>query len=51
MFAVEDPMLDHFQGWIQFFVESNRPFHSYAAPLIEDAKGDDIRLPYAGVRM
>lgn len=42
---------DHFDGWIHFEFEKDSPMHSYAAPLIEDVKGDDITLPYAGVRM
>lgn len=51
IFKVENPLLDHFQGWIHFDWQADRPMHQYASPLIEDAKGNDITLPYAGVRM
>lgn len=50
-FKVENPLLDHFDGWIKFDVEVDTPRCEYSAPLIEDVKGDDVQLPYAGVRM
>jgi hypothetical protein len=51
IFQQVDPMIDHFQGWIHFEVESLSTRNDYASPLIEDGKGNDITLPYAGVRM
>lgn len=51
IFKDTDTLYDHFDGWIHFDFEKDSPMHSYAAPLIEDVKGDDITLPYAGVRM
>ena len=43
--------LDHFDGWIAFDIKVDSPRSDYASPLIENSKGDDITLPYAGVRM
>lgn len=45
------PHLDHFSGWIHFDVDLETTRNDYAAPLIEDSKGNDITLPYMGVRM
>ena len=50
-FKIEEPLLDHFDGWIHFDVKVITPRNEYSAPLVQDVKGDDIQLPYAGVRM
>ena len=50
-FEMERPDYDHFDGWIKFDIDVSSPRNEYAAPLIQNSDGDDIRLPYAGVRM
>lgn len=51
IFQQTDTQIDHFQGWIHFDVDALSTRNDYASPLIEDGKGNDITLPYAGVRM
>ena len=50
-FETVNPMLDHFEGYIHFDISLTSERHQYSSPLIEDSKGNDITLPYAGVRM